>query len=541
MKLLCQSRLLVLVTAFLAIVLTAFIVVVIPASARSTALDQAALITTKESAAANKWSEAFSHVELERDWVLDRNLLGVVLGRYLPGYAFAKWPDGHCSKQLFSYYQFFDGVNYSSRFSISGTGPQTTVSCDLVQVDEEALQQAISETAASRALLSLPQEHLDRLYQPIVQSFYPEYGYLASTRAIESADIVKSEGEKAGFQLAAYHQLAMIDTRGNCLSLQTKLVRDVEHLDSQVGQDLIQIWSDRKNVPWRATSEFRLKVLDGTPGQVPCSMIGADSLTQQAAIESIDFEIVPGEIGPEELRRLYYREVQKPIGFQLTLPLIKNDREIRRDFDELISEERYNFEIKSKDLDGECYRHKMASLTRHWDGKRMSYFHLNLGYSKRIACSEFEDTIDQSKLESVLREDGKEDPLGFLKPISTAAEALSENSEENPGAAEEEVPNGIGTSYEPLVGAVLFELITTDHPTVDWNHEVKTVKWQKDRLDSKTGHIKRRGVGMVAGTSADGKCHAIKYKAEEETSADGALLIERKIKYSGRVNKVKCW
>jgi hypothetical protein len=55
---------------------------------------------------------------------------GVITGRQIGAYAFAEWPDGHCTVQDFTFAQDYDGRRYvpesTSRY---GTGEQERVDC----------------------------------------------------------------------------------------------------------------------------------------------------------------------------------------------------------------------------------------------------------------------------------------------------------------------------------------------------------------------------------------------------------------------------
>jgi hypothetical protein len=78
------------------------------------------------------WKEKFSKVRISStDWDMVYNeYTGVITGRTLDAYCQATWPDGHCTVQLFSFHQQYNGTGYSKTFTFYGTGTQEPADCE---------------------------------------------------------------------------------------------------------------------------------------------------------------------------------------------------------------------------------------------------------------------------------------------------------------------------------------------------------------------------------------------------------------------------
>ncbi len=77
------------------------------------------------------WSEKFKAAKVEsNEWnIVRHNVSGAILYRTLSAACFAKWPDGHCTVQPFTFKQVYNGSSYSSNFTRYSTGSQKTVDC----------------------------------------------------------------------------------------------------------------------------------------------------------------------------------------------------------------------------------------------------------------------------------------------------------------------------------------------------------------------------------------------------------------------------
>ncbi len=102
------------------------------AAANDAGLEAKFLACTQAHAKAEGWKETFVKcIITSRDWSIERNsLTGVILGRKRSAALCATWPDGHCTYQTFSFYQQYDGANYSSTVRFNGVGSQIKIGCN---------------------------------------------------------------------------------------------------------------------------------------------------------------------------------------------------------------------------------------------------------------------------------------------------------------------------------------------------------------------------------------------------------------------------
>ena len=75
------------------------------------------------------WREEFEFTWAINDWNIVRNRrTGIIIERTRNGVGFARWPDGHCTAQVFGYVQAHDGSDFgATRFQ--GTSTQLPMPC----------------------------------------------------------------------------------------------------------------------------------------------------------------------------------------------------------------------------------------------------------------------------------------------------------------------------------------------------------------------------------------------------------------------------
>jgi hypothetical protein len=99
---------------------------------KDAALEAGILKCIQNHAASMGWKEKFTKVKISStDWyIITNEYTGVILGRSLDAYCLATWPDGHCTAQVFSFRQQYNGSGYSKAFICDGTGKQEDVDCN---------------------------------------------------------------------------------------------------------------------------------------------------------------------------------------------------------------------------------------------------------------------------------------------------------------------------------------------------------------------------------------------------------------------------
>lgn len=77
------------------------------------------------------WKEVFSKaIIISDDWTIIRHsLTNKILSRTLSGKLLAKWPDGHCTYQTFSFNEEYDGTNYVGKMKLGTIGGQYQCDC----------------------------------------------------------------------------------------------------------------------------------------------------------------------------------------------------------------------------------------------------------------------------------------------------------------------------------------------------------------------------------------------------------------------------
>ncbi len=94
------------------------------------------LKVVKKKASSEGWKEAFNKaIIISEDWSIQRDITfkSRILRRVISGLITAKWPDGHCSYQGFSFAQEYDGSKYSKKLKYYGTGEQIKIPCSCVK------------------------------------------------------------------------------------------------------------------------------------------------------------------------------------------------------------------------------------------------------------------------------------------------------------------------------------------------------------------------------------------------------------------------
>ncbi len=95
-------------------------------------IEQAALAAVAAHASEQGWKERFEKVKIQSSaWSMIRHeVTGVLLGRQIGVWAFARWPDGHCTHQPFTLGQEHDGKDFSGPLRYVSIGSQTEIDCD---------------------------------------------------------------------------------------------------------------------------------------------------------------------------------------------------------------------------------------------------------------------------------------------------------------------------------------------------------------------------------------------------------------------------
>lgn len=84
----------------------------------------------QETSTNSGWKEKITRVKITSDWEVERNNLGVIIKKKKGFYAYAVWPDGHCSFQFFSADQeYLGGGNYSETLKVGSVGDQKKCDC----------------------------------------------------------------------------------------------------------------------------------------------------------------------------------------------------------------------------------------------------------------------------------------------------------------------------------------------------------------------------------------------------------------------------
>lgn len=99
---------------------------------KDAALEADILKCIRNHAASKGWKEKFTKVRItSTDWyIITKEYTGVIMGRSLDAYCLATWPDGHCTVQVFSFSQQYNGSGYSKTFTFEGVGQQEDVDCN---------------------------------------------------------------------------------------------------------------------------------------------------------------------------------------------------------------------------------------------------------------------------------------------------------------------------------------------------------------------------------------------------------------------------
>jgi hypothetical protein len=105
---------------------------VVNSKMKNNELEKQMVQAMKEKAASEGWKEDFSKAKITvDDWnVVKNEYTGEKLYRTIEGVIYAKWPEGHCTMQEFSFSQDWKGTAFSKSLSCSGIGNQTTIDCD---------------------------------------------------------------------------------------------------------------------------------------------------------------------------------------------------------------------------------------------------------------------------------------------------------------------------------------------------------------------------------------------------------------------------
>ncbi len=87
----------------------------------------------REVARKNGWKEEFKKTKIEsEDWSIQyHSNSGAILGRTISFWAYATWPDGHCTVQSFYAKQQYNGTGYSKALKYAGlrSGSQKQIDC----------------------------------------------------------------------------------------------------------------------------------------------------------------------------------------------------------------------------------------------------------------------------------------------------------------------------------------------------------------------------------------------------------------------------
>lgn len=97
-------------------------------------IEAGALEAINRVARKNGWKEIFYSTKIKSDsWYIIRHKnSGVIMGRSISAYCFAKWPDGHCTVQVFFFRQQYDGSKYMDKLLYNGleSGSQKKIDCE---------------------------------------------------------------------------------------------------------------------------------------------------------------------------------------------------------------------------------------------------------------------------------------------------------------------------------------------------------------------------------------------------------------------------
>lgn len=101
------------------------------AGMRNANLEASLLKAARNMATNGSWKEKFRAVKISSsDWTILRNkLTGIITGRCISAYCLAKWPDGRCTVQEFTFKQEYTGSGYSRILKRYSTGSQKTIDC----------------------------------------------------------------------------------------------------------------------------------------------------------------------------------------------------------------------------------------------------------------------------------------------------------------------------------------------------------------------------------------------------------------------------
>lgn len=106
----------------------------VEAKMTDTDIETRALKALKEHAANQGWSETFTQIKItEEDWTIEYHReTGAILDRRIICTALAKWPNGQCTIQSFSFIQDYNGSGYQKIVKITGivSGSQEQVDCE---------------------------------------------------------------------------------------------------------------------------------------------------------------------------------------------------------------------------------------------------------------------------------------------------------------------------------------------------------------------------------------------------------------------------
>lgn len=95
------------------------------------ALEKKILAAVQGKASSDGWKEQFSKVTISStDWIVEKHpITDMPTGRVIDAWAYAKWPDGHCSYQSFSFYEEAVNGSFTGKVVWHGAGDQAKCDC----------------------------------------------------------------------------------------------------------------------------------------------------------------------------------------------------------------------------------------------------------------------------------------------------------------------------------------------------------------------------------------------------------------------------
>jgi hypothetical protein len=103
------------------------------------ALERALIPVINEFARSDRWTEVFESAHLaSREYDVTRGRFsGVPEFRRVSAMMGARWPDGHCTMQTFTFQQQHNGARFTGPWSRSSTGGQFTVACVVLRAMQQ--------------------------------------------------------------------------------------------------------------------------------------------------------------------------------------------------------------------------------------------------------------------------------------------------------------------------------------------------------------------------------------------------------------------